>query len=362
MTVYDLDRLKLENTVLRKYLTDIHAFVGRDGEHGEHVKSMAACALSGVSGLSMDLHEAQQENDALRAERDQLKQLLDEVVARSILTADELDLMEPPSHAATQAVSRLARDIDAATSILADNDLGIHDTLTLPMKHEVRIAVLEERDRLRAALEKLLGLVMEYSGYYLLDVGADVGAVFSPGIEDATAALKGNYPSTQTATATAAVSGQLEAALLPFAEYAARIDGNQTGKDVPDECPIRASGRHPTMGDCRRAATALEAWQREWRWTDREAAIVAERDRLQAENSCLQMDLQGHVKALALLNAGLESTCEQLDALKQRARKAEGERDRLALAFLDVSRQLAEYWEQIVAIAIRAAELRAQPG
>ena len=52
---------------------------------------------------------------------------------------------------------------------------------------------------------------------------------------------------------------------------------------------------------------------------------IAERDRL-------RMDLQGHVKALALLNAGMESLSEDRDALKQRARQAEADRDQLRAA------------------------------
>jgi len=53
---------------------------------------------------------------------------------------------------------------------------------------------------------------------------------------------------------------------------------------------------------------------------------------LRAARQALQLlnEMEGQRKALALFNAGMESACEQLDALKQETRALRAERDRLA--------------------------------
>jgi hypothetical protein len=55
---------------------------------------------------------------------------------------------------------------------------------------------------------------------------------------------------------------RLRALLRPFADYAVRLDGNYTTAGYPDACPLmlcpdKINQGAPTVGDLRRAATAL---------------------------------------------------------------------------------------------------------
>ena len=74
------------------------------------------------------------------------------------------------------------------------------------------------------------------------------------------------------------------------------------------------------------------------------------------------MDLEGHRKALALTNAGLESACEQLDALKQECRRLRDELARARAFQAAQAERIAAQAECLTRHAERAAaaaELRA---
>lgn len=79
--------------------------------------------------------------------------------------------------------------------------------------------------------------------------------------------------------------------------------------------------------------------------------IVAERDRL-------KMSLAGRDKAIALLNAGFESTCEDRDRLKQESRRLEDEVDCLrdaAAALESATQEVCAERDQIKASLRRVA-------
>jgi chromosome segregation ATPase len=57
------------------------------------------------------------------------------------------------------------------------------------------------------------------------------------------------------------------------------------------------------------------------------------RSELEAEVARLRHIIAGHEKAAALMNAGMESQCELMDAMKQSLREAQAEVARLGDAF-----------------------------
>lgn len=134
-------------------------------------------------------------------------------------------------------------------------------------------------------------------------------------------------------------------ALRPFAEYALAVgDGwpDDTGTSLLFRQPDGGLAHAPTvrLGDCRKALAALK-----------------ELDAQGDETAALKMETLGLKKAYNLLLKGMESQCELMDGLKQKARTTESLlRGLLAVIFRDGGHRLDEAYGGDLAVATQEAQ------